>query len=162
MDLRGVVDRTQMEGVVYQWRTNGRSAWKIPILGSVFEHAEFTGKPSVPWTPSRFTTSCTRRSRSATTGLSPGSFNLSRSGEMNAENVLEVHDVQLAELFAGFIDEVAGTLRGYARARRWTAEMRASRTSSGSSVIRNRSRSPGEILRSVSSRSRIQSTSPCQ
>ena len=35
VDLRGVVDRTQMETVVYQWRTNGRSAWKIPILGSV-------------------------------------------------------------------------------------------------------------------------------
>ena len=30
-----------------------------------------------------------------------GSFNLSRSGEMNAENVLEVHDPELAEQLAG-------------------------------------------------------------
>ena len=51
VDLRGVVDRTQMDGVVYQWRTNGRSAWKIPILGSVLSHAEFSGKMSIPWTP---------------------------------------------------------------------------------------------------------------
>ena len=35
-----------------------------------------------------------------------GSFNLSRSGEMNAENVLELHDPELAERLAAFIDEV--------------------------------------------------------
>ena len=35
-----------------------------------------------------------------------GSFNLSRSGEMNAENVLEVHDAALADQLAAFIDEV--------------------------------------------------------
>ncbi|MEJ7790251.1 MAG: phospholipase D-like domain-containing protein, partial [Thermoleophilaceae bacterium] len=35
-----------------------------------------------------------------------GSFNLSRSGEMNAENVLEIHDAELAEQMAGYIDEV--------------------------------------------------------
>jgi phosphatidylserine/phosphatidylglycerophosphate/cardiolipin synthase-like enzyme len=35
-----------------------------------------------------------------------GSFNLSRSGEMNAENVVEVRDAELAEQLAGFIDEI--------------------------------------------------------
>ena len=45
VDLRGVVDRTQVDEVFHQWRDNGRSAWKIPILGSVFEHADFRGKP---------------------------------------------------------------------------------------------------------------------
>ena len=35
-----------------------------------------------------------------------GSFNLSRSGEMNAENVLEVHDAELADQLAAFIDAV--------------------------------------------------------
>ena len=37
-----------------------------------------------------------------------GSFNLSRSGEMNAENVLELHDPELAERLAAFIDEIRG------------------------------------------------------
>ena len=37
-----------------------------------------------------------------------GSFNLSRSGEMNAENVVEVHDAELAGRLAGFIEEVRG------------------------------------------------------
>ncbi len=35
-----------------------------------------------------------------------GSFNLSHSGELNAENVLELHDAALAERLAGFVDDV--------------------------------------------------------
>ena len=35
-----------------------------------------------------------------------GSFNLSHSGEQNAENVLEIHDAALAERLAGFVDGV--------------------------------------------------------
>ena len=35
-----------------------------------------------------------------------GSFNLSRSGEQNAENVLEIEDAELADRLAAFIDEV--------------------------------------------------------
>ena len=35
-----------------------------------------------------------------------GSFNLSHSGELNAENVLEIADAALAERMAGFIDAV--------------------------------------------------------
>ena len=35
-----------------------------------------------------------------------GSFNLSRSGERNAENMLEIEDAAIAERLAGFVDEV--------------------------------------------------------
>jgi phosphatidylserine/phosphatidylglycerophosphate/cardiolipin synthase-like enzyme len=35
-----------------------------------------------------------------------GSFNLSRSGEENAENVLEIRDPALADRLAAFVDEV--------------------------------------------------------
>jgi phosphatidylserine/phosphatidylglycerophosphate/cardiolipin synthase-like enzyme len=37
-----------------------------------------------------------------------GSFNLSHSGELNAENVLELEDPQLADRLAGFVDEIRG------------------------------------------------------
>jgi phosphatidylserine/phosphatidylglycerophosphate/cardiolipin synthase-like enzyme len=37
-----------------------------------------------------------------------GSFNLSHSGELNAENVLEIADPALAERLAGFVDEIRG------------------------------------------------------
>jgi phosphatidylserine/phosphatidylglycerophosphate/cardiolipin synthase-like enzyme len=35
-----------------------------------------------------------------------GSFNLSRSGESNAEDVLEIHDAALANRLAAFVDEI--------------------------------------------------------
>ena len=35
-----------------------------------------------------------------------GSYNLSRSGERNAENVLEIEDPELAERMAAYVDEV--------------------------------------------------------
>jgi phosphatidylserine/phosphatidylglycerophosphate/cardiolipin synthase-like enzyme len=37
-----------------------------------------------------------------------GSFNLSRSGEKNAENVLEIRDGQIADRLAAFVDDVRG------------------------------------------------------
>jgi phosphatidylserine/phosphatidylglycerophosphate/cardiolipin synthase-like enzyme len=106
VDLRGVVDRTQMEGVVYQWRTNGHSAWKVPILASVFANADFKGKASTQWTPETPHDFMHAKVTVADDTVFAGSFNLSRSGEMNAENVVEVHDAELADRLAAFIDEV--------------------------------------------------------
>ena len=40
-----------------------------------------------------------------------GSFNLSRSGEHNAENVLEIADAEIADHLAAFVDEVRGRYR---------------------------------------------------
>jgi phosphatidylserine/phosphatidylglycerophosphate/cardiolipin synthase-like enzyme len=105
-DLRGVVDRTQMEQVVYQWRTNGHSAWKIPILASVLANADFKGKPSTQYTPETPHDFMHAKVTVADDTVFAGSFNLSRSGEMNAENVVEVQDGDLADRLAAFIDEV--------------------------------------------------------
>jgi phosphatidylserine/phosphatidylglycerophosphate/cardiolipin synthase-like enzyme len=108
VDLRGVVDRTQMEGVVYQWRTNGRSAWKIPILGSVLEHADFRGKRSTQYSPETPHDFMHAKVTVADDIIFAGSFNLSRSGERNAENVIELRDAGLADSLAAYIDEVRG------------------------------------------------------
>jgi phosphatidylserine/phosphatidylglycerophosphate/cardiolipin synthase-like enzyme len=105
VDLRGVVDRPQMEQVFHQWRENSRSAWKIPILASVFEHADFRGKPSTPYGPDTRHDFMHAKVTVADDDVFCGSFNLSRSGEQNAENVLELHDPELAERLAAFIDE---------------------------------------------------------
>jgi phosphatidylserine/phosphatidylglycerophosphate/cardiolipin synthase-like enzyme len=106
VDLRGVVDRTQLEQVFYQWRENGRSAWKIPILASVLEHADFRGKPSTRYTPESIHDFMHAKVTVADDWVFAGSFNLSRSGERNAENVLEVQDPDLADQLAGYIDVV--------------------------------------------------------
>jgi phosphatidylserine/phosphatidylglycerophosphate/cardiolipin synthase-like enzyme len=106
IDVRGVVDRTQMEQVVQQWRANGRSAWKIPIMASVLEHADFRGKPSTRWTPESVHDFMHAKVTVADDRVFTGSFNLSRSGEQNAENVLELDDPELAERLAAFVDGV--------------------------------------------------------
>jgi len=43
-----------------------------------------------------------------------GSFNLSRSGEQNAENVLELRDAELAERLGSFVDSVRERYRAMA------------------------------------------------
>ncbi len=106
VDLRGVVDRTQLEQVFFQWRENGRSAWKIPILASVLEHADFRGKPSTRYTPESVHDFMHAKVTIADDWVFAGSFNLSRSGERNAENVLEVRDPELADQLAAYIDAV--------------------------------------------------------
>jgi phosphatidylserine/phosphatidylglycerophosphate/cardiolipin synthase-like enzyme len=106
VDVRGVVDRTQLDEVFHQWRENGRSAWKIPILASVLEHADFRGKPSTRYTPDSVHDFMHAKVTVADDWVFAGSFNLSRSGERNAENVLEVEDAELADRLAGWIDEV--------------------------------------------------------
>jgi phosphatidylserine/phosphatidylglycerophosphate/cardiolipin synthase-like enzyme len=37
-----------------------------------------------------------------------GSFNLSHSGEQNAENVLEIRDAAVADRMAAFVDAIRG------------------------------------------------------
>ena len=106
VDLRGVVDRTQMEQVVQQWRTNGHSAWKIPILASVLGNADFKGKRSTQYGPDTPHDFMHAKVTVADDTVFVGSFNLSRSGELNAENVVEVRDAEMAERLAGFIDEI--------------------------------------------------------
>jgi phosphatidylserine/phosphatidylglycerophosphate/cardiolipin synthase-like enzyme len=106
VDLRGVVDRTQMEQVVHQWRTNGHSAWKVPILASVLGNADFKGKRSTQYGPDTPHDFMHAKVTVADDTVFAGSFNLSRSGEMNAENVVEVRDAEMAERLAGFIDEI--------------------------------------------------------
>ena len=106
LDLAGVVDMPQTSQVFRQWGGNPRSKWKVPLLASVLSEAQFAGKPSTPYAPGRIHDYMHAKVTVADDVVFAGSFNLSRSGEMNAENVLEIHDAELAEQMAGYIDEV--------------------------------------------------------
>ena len=89
-DVRGIVDDTQVDEVFHQWRTNGVSEWKVPLLQRVLDGAEFSGKASVPWTPESLHDFMHAKVVVADDTTFVGSFNFSRSGERNAENVLEI------------------------------------------------------------------------
>ena len=105
-DLAGVVDDTQVDQVFHQWKTNGVSAWKIPLLQSVLEGAPWSGKESIPWTPESLHNFMHAKIVVADDTVFVGSFNLSRSGERNAENVFEIQHAEVADRLAAFVDEI--------------------------------------------------------
>jgi phosphatidylserine/phosphatidylglycerophosphate/cardiolipin synthase-like enzyme len=105
-EVRGIVDDTQVDQVFHQWRTNGVSDWKIPLLRRVLEGGEFSGKDSIPWTPESVHNFMHAKVVVADDTAFVGSFNFSRSGEQNAENVLEIRDVAVADRVAGYVDEL--------------------------------------------------------
>jgi phosphatidylserine/phosphatidylglycerophosphate/cardiolipin synthase-like enzyme len=106
VDVRGVSDGSQVANVFHQWRENPNSRWKGPVLAEVLTRAHWSGKPSTPYAPGTVHDYMHAKVTVADDHVFLGSFNLSRSGELNAENVLEVHDRALADRMADFIDEV--------------------------------------------------------
>jgi phosphatidylserine/phosphatidylglycerophosphate/cardiolipin synthase-like enzyme len=108
VDVAGCVDRPQIGGVIHQWGVNGNASWKLPLLERVLA-APFSAKPSTPWEPGGSLHDFMHAKLTvADDTVFAGSFNLSRSGELNAENVLEVTDTELAERLAAYVDGVRG------------------------------------------------------
>jgi phosphatidylserine/phosphatidylglycerophosphate/cardiolipin synthase-like enzyme len=106
VDAAGVLDATQVAEVVEQWRLNGHAAWKENVLRAVLGRIHFTGKRSTPWGPGTVHDFMHAKVTVADDVVFCGSFNLSRSGEKNAENMLEIEDADLAERMASFVDEI--------------------------------------------------------
>jgi phosphatidylserine/phosphatidylglycerophosphate/cardiolipin synthase-like enzyme len=105
VDVAGCVDATQVAEVVSQWRENGNVEWKLPLLKRVLA-GDFTGKQSTPYEAGSVHDFMHAKLVVADDVVFTGSFNLSRSGEQNAENVLELHDPALAEHLGAYADEV--------------------------------------------------------
>jgi phosphatidylserine/phosphatidylglycerophosphate/cardiolipin synthase-like enzyme len=106
VDVRGVCDWTQLQQVFAQWAANPASSWKAPLLARVIEGAGFHGKRSTPYAPGAVHDYMHAKVTVADDVLFVGSFNLSRSGEANAENVLEIVDAEAAETMAAFVDAI--------------------------------------------------------
>jgi phosphatidylserine/phosphatidylglycerophosphate/cardiolipin synthase-like enzyme len=104
-DVAGCVDATQIADVIRQWHANGNVGWKLPLLQRIIE-GPFTGKLSEPWEPSSLHNFMHAKLVVADDIVFTGSFNLSHSGEQNAENVLEIRDAELAERLSAYVDDV--------------------------------------------------------
>ena len=105
LDLAGCVDAPQMNGVVYQWRKTGQSSWKLPLLERVLA-GPFTGKRSTPYGSGSVHDFMHAKVTVADDTVFCGSYNLSRSGESNAENVVELVNPELADRLAAYVDSV--------------------------------------------------------
>jgi phosphatidylserine/phosphatidylglycerophosphate/cardiolipin synthase-like enzyme len=112
IDLAGVVDATQIAEVLYQWHQNqletGIPDAKGPLLRAALTGAPFSGKVTTPYAPGSVHDYMHAKVTVADDVVFIGSFNLSHSGELNAENVLEIADPALAEQMATFVDTIRG------------------------------------------------------
>jgi len=105
VDLAGCVDVTQVRDVIHQWTENQNISWKLPLLEQVMA-GPFTGKESTPYGAGTVHDFMHAKICVCDDTSFVGSFNLSRSGEKNAENVLEIRDASIADRLAAFVDEV--------------------------------------------------------
>jgi phosphatidylserine/phosphatidylglycerophosphate/cardiolipin synthase-like enzyme len=103
VDVAGCVDAPQMRDAARQWRES-RGHWKVPLLDRLAP--SFAGKTSTPYGTGDVHDFMHAKVTVVDDVAFIGSFNLSRSGERNAENVLEIEDADLAETMAIFVDSV--------------------------------------------------------
>jgi phosphatidylserine/phosphatidylglycerophosphate/cardiolipin synthase-like enzyme len=104
-DVAGCFDETQMRDVAHQWR-DGHRTWKLPLLDRLTSAGRFSAKPSTPYGSGSVHDFMHAKLTVADDTVFVGSFNLSRSGERNAENMLEIEDPEAADLLAAFVDGV--------------------------------------------------------
>ena len=107
VDVAGVYDATQMDEVNRQWSTQAGTAWKIAAFHSIASGARFGSKRSTPYAKGTTHDFMHAKILVADDYVYTGSFNLSHSGESNAENVIQVQSAAVADLCAAYIDGVA-------------------------------------------------------
>jgi phosphatidylserine/phosphatidylglycerophosphate/cardiolipin synthase-like enzyme len=105
-EVRGVLDETQTEDVLRQWAANPASAWKTPLLEAIVTRSAFSVKRSTPWSPDGVQDFMHAKVVVCDDVSFVGSFNFSRSGERNAENVLELRDPTLADRLAAYVEKL--------------------------------------------------------
>ena len=105
IDLAGIVDLTQVNEVFAQWAA-ATMTWKPNALRSLLTEAPFAGKLSTPYAPGSVHDYMHAKVTVCDDTVFVGSFNLSHSGESNAENVLEFADPRLADRLAAYVDEL--------------------------------------------------------
>jgi phosphatidylserine/phosphatidylglycerophosphate/cardiolipin synthase-like enzyme len=106
VSVDGVYDRTQMAEVFQQWRQVPHNHWKIPAVEHIIAAARLVGKGSTPYTPTSRHDFMHNKVLVVDDTVITGSYNFSRSAELNAENILFVESAPLAEAYSAYIDHL--------------------------------------------------------
>ena len=112
VDIAGVYDATQMDEVQHQWAAQGGATWKIAVFHTIIGAARFGSKRSTPYAKGTVHDFMHAKILVADDYVYAGSFNLSHSGESNAENVIQIESAEVADMCAAYIDRVAARYGG--------------------------------------------------
>jgi phosphatidylserine/phosphatidylglycerophosphate/cardiolipin synthase-like enzyme len=103
-EFSGIYDSTQMEETIQNWRKVPHNAMYIPMFLELANH--FSHKASIPYGPDNKHNFMHNKVVVCDDSVFTGSFNLSHSATQNAENVLIIHDAQIANQYAAYIDQL--------------------------------------------------------
>ncbi len=109
LDVGGAYDRTQMQEVKRQWADIPHNRWKIEAWKVIEPY--LSGKVSTPYAPDAVHDYMHAKVVVVDDEVLTGSYNLSKHGEINAENVLHVVSEYHATRFAQFADRVVARYR---------------------------------------------------
>jgi phosphatidylserine/phosphatidylglycerophosphate/cardiolipin synthase-like enzyme len=109
LELTGAFDRTQMDEVQDQWSEVPHNRWKIAAWRTIAP--QLSGKVSTPYAPGAVHDYMHAKVLVVDDEIMTGSFNFSRHGDDNAENVLHLRSEELALRFTAFIEQVATRYR---------------------------------------------------
>lgn len=103
-EIAGVYDATQMSEVVRKWEQSQNSAG----IAKTFEEvaSKLQGKKSAPYKPDGKHNFMHNKVVVCDNAVVTGSFNFSRSASLNAENMLVIHDQQLADEYSKYIEQL--------------------------------------------------------
>jgi phosphatidylserine/phosphatidylglycerophosphate/cardiolipin synthase-like enzyme len=102
----GIYDRTQMSDVYRQWREVPQNHWKVPALQDVIARAGLIGKDSTPYSPAGRHDFMHNKILVIDDTVVTGSYNFSRSAQLNAENILFIESAALAAQYSAYIDHL--------------------------------------------------------
>jgi phosphatidylserine/phosphatidylglycerophosphate/cardiolipin synthase-like enzyme len=100
------VDGPQMRQAVEQWTRDGRAGWKVPLVSRVRASGCVAEKQSRPYQAGPPHDYMHAKVVVCDDMVLTGSYNLSHSGEMNAENLLEISSPAFADACAAFCEQV--------------------------------------------------------
>ena len=107
ISISGCYDETQMAEVRRQWRKQSGSAWKLAAWDRLRTGVTWGAKRSTPYQAGSVHDFMHAKCMVTDDTVFAGSYNLSHSGEENAENVLEIEGRTPADEFAAYVERVA-------------------------------------------------------